>query len=50
MAGGALLITWVLCTRLWDDVLSVFDDRYEPKKKKSQFITVCKHFHGQAYH
>lgn len=26
--GGGLFITWVLCTGLWDDVLSVFDDCY----------------------
>lgn len=25
---GGLFITWVLCTGLWDDVLSVFDDCY----------------------
>lgn len=28
VARGGFLITWVLCTGLWDDVLSVFDDCY----------------------
>lgn len=34
-----LFITWVLCTGLWDDVLSVLDDCYRAKEM-SQFITL----------
>lgn len=46
--AGGLFITWVLCTGLWDDVLSVFDDCYLVKNVSVHYFS--KDFHGQAYH